>query len=224
MTLMFLTLSAAFAGETDPVAEIKAARESAIAGYRAKMEAQKTAAEERIGQAEEACATAKTAWLSMQAPLASTESELKLVPLSDTAPEIAEANATYRKSLEKLAAGYKATIAKSLKDAKASGDLLSRAESDLTKVNAELKRLDAMAEEENATARYKACTSSYDPSGLACLTPSSHNALGGLIGSEPTWHRRPALSRTRQVYLPVEFTACFPNEVEPVEPAPSDTN
>lgn len=228
MSLFMFLASFAIAAETasadvvDADVSITAAKEArakVIDGYRAKLEAEKTDAEAKLAAANEACAQAKSVWLSMRGPIDTTNTELGLVPLSDVSPEIAAANAAYRKELEKLKVGYEAKIALALKDAKTSGAAITTANADIAKIEAELKRLDDQAATEAAEARLVKCQAYYAYSGrdLSCVE-SVGSLVDNLIGPRGSGFEPRVYSRSRVVYLPAEFAACFPGEVRPEKP------
>ncbi len=223
MLLFLITLSIAFSAEPavddadTSISAAKEAREAAIGSYRQKLEGQKTAAEGKIAAAESACAKAKSLWLAVQGPLAATATELKLVPLSDVSSEIAAANASYRKELEKLKAGYDAKSAQALKDAKTSGTALDTAEADVEKIDAELKRLNEQTAKEEAEARRLSCLDRYGNSPSTCDIGSERYAMRLMSGSVDLIGDPAYSSRSRTVYLPAEFTGCFPAEVKPTE-------
>ncbi len=214
MSFLLFLASLAFAGEPSTsvadadvsIVAAKEARSAAIEGYRKKLETQKSAAETKLDAANTGCADARTVWLAMQEPLAATNTELKLVPLSDVSPEIAAANAAYRKELEKLKASYDAKVAAAIKAASANSVVIKTATADKEKIDAELKRLDEQAEKEERMAN------KFD----------DYEGIGGIIGAKPgidlgdapTWSARSPLHRSRPVYLPTEFATCFPNEVK----------
>lgn len=199
------------------IASAKEARSAAIDGYRKKLETQKSAAEAKLEAANTGCADAKTVWLAMQEPLSATNTELKLVPLSDVSPEIAAANAAYRKELEKLKAGYDVKIAQALKDAVANGVIIKAANADVDRIGAELRRLDDQEAKERKEAEQARCEATAPRAG-ACLSREidpHDNPTWTLLSAELP----PLVGYSRRVvYLPAEFATCFPNEVRPEHP------
>ena len=197
----------------------KEARSAAIEGYRKKLETQKSAAETKLDAANTGCADARTVWLAMQEPLAATNTELKLVPLSDVSPEIAAANAAYRKELEKLKASYDAKVAAAIKAASANSVVIKTATADKEKIDAELKRLDDQEAKEERAASQAKCEATA-PRHETCLASFRRPDDIGTVGlysfgaSAEFSALNPRRSVPRVVYLPAEFATCFPNEVK----------
>ena len=108
MSFLLFLASLAFAGEPSTsvadadvsIVAAKEARSAAIEGYRKKLETQKSAAETKLDAAKNWLCGRPHRVAGHAEPLAATNTELKLVPLSDVSPEIAAANAAYRKEHE----------------------------------------------------------------------------------------------------------------------------
>lgn len=218
-----LSTLAADATADESVAAAKAARAATIAAYREKLNVQKTELQAKRTEEMTACSEARTVWLGLQEPIASTNTELGLVPLSDTVPEIEAANVVYRTELIKLRDGcYTKNANEARSKAQGAGAGLVAVDNGLEKINLELKRLYEQEAEARRAARIAECQAKYkDGGGLVgsfserCAESGGRTQLGSLYETDDlAGLLYPRSSPGRTVWLPKEFAACFPSEVE----------
>ena len=193
----------------------KEARSAAIEGYRKKLETQKSAAETKLDAANTGCADARTVWLAMQEPLAATNTELKLVPLSDVSPPRSPPPTPPTARGLRSSRRYDAKVAAAIKAASANSVVIKTATADKEKIDAELKRLDEQAEKEERMANK---FDDYEGIGGASSAPSPASTSAMAPPGVPA---RP--HRSRPVYLPDRVRHLLPERGEDHQLTPTPT-